>query len=165
MAHDPPAAHQEDHPGRRRRPEMRETCRGAAQRDGSITHAFIDGMTPTRTHTHTQTSLYLEMTADLKYFNSSLRYRQTTYPLLSFQACQNVNPRALTSVQRFAAYFTAEICPGGFHRYLVLKQVLVSMSIACFIQLFRRSCFSLFSVCYASDFKYVLFIFLLIDIK
>lgn len=37
---------------------MREAIRGAAQRDGSITHAFTHGMT------HTFTSLYLEMTAD-----------------------------------------------------------------------------------------------------
>lgn len=113
VAHNPPAAHQKDHPGWWRGSEMKETQRAgsAARRDKSITHAFTH--TDTRTHTLSFTPLTVysirRWVSRWRFwiFHCSLLHCQSTifaFPTSLSGSSQNVNALALTSVQRIAAY-------------------------------------------------------------
>lgn len=105
------------------------------------------GTNPSRmlrhTQTHTQSFTHLTVyniwrggsAGDFEYSAALLSYLY--FPWSISESNQNVNPLALTSTQRIAAYLDAEIRPGGFQGGdIVLKLMLVlTTSTACFVQI------------------------------
>lgn len=63
VAHHPPPAHQEDHPGRRRRSEMRGSWKRCST-EGRIHHACFH----TRNDTHTHTHIHLTVSGDERWW-------------------------------------------------------------------------------------------------